>query len=216
MVTTFVLTTCNLPTNITQVWALFCSIKLLFEEGASSCFFFLFTEDVTLIVVPGICNTSESDYIRTFVNYAQNNGYRCAVLNHVGVLPNVPVTGRRIFTYGKGPFNISWTWCSHYLCGGNFGSVYWMRINGLGEKIGLFVESDYEKSTFVLNKNCLVLTFQFEWIVGNFLHLKWEKKIDFSLKTFFGLIHFGIHLILLCFVRKQLNYIIEQYLLSNH
>ncbi|XP_018900149.1 abhydrolase domain-containing protein 2 [Bemisia tabaci] len=57
-------------------------------------------EDVTLIVVPGICNTSESDYIRTFVNYAQNNGYRCAVLNHVGVLPNVPVTGRRIFTYG--------------------------------------------------------------------------------------------------------------------
>ncbi|VVC26759.1 Alpha/beta hydrolase fold-1,Alpha/Beta hydrolase fold,AB hydrolase 4 family [Cinara cedri] len=57
-------------------------------------------EDITVVIVPGICNSSESDYIRTFVNYTQNQGYRCAVLNHVGALHNVPVTASRIFTYG--------------------------------------------------------------------------------------------------------------------
>lgn len=61
----------------------------------------LFTEDITVVIVPGICNSSESDYIRTFVNYTQNQGYRCAVLNHVGALHNVPVTASRIFTYGN-------------------------------------------------------------------------------------------------------------------
>ncbi|XP_060844311.1 abhydrolase domain-containing protein 2 [Rhopalosiphum padi] len=57
-------------------------------------------EGITVVIVPGICNSSESDYIRTFVNYTQNQGYRCAVLNHVGALHNVPVTASRIFTYG--------------------------------------------------------------------------------------------------------------------
>lgn len=61
----------------------------------------MFLEDITVVIVPGICNSSESDYIRTFVNYTQNQGYRCAVLNHVGALHNVPVTAARIFTYGK-------------------------------------------------------------------------------------------------------------------
>lgn len=58
-------------------------------------------DDVTLAVVPGICNTSESVYIRTFVHYAQCHGYRCAVLNHVGALQSVAVTTPRIFTYGN-------------------------------------------------------------------------------------------------------------------
>ncbi|XP_050529025.1 abhydrolase domain-containing protein 2 isoform X1 [Daktulosphaira vitifoliae] len=57
-------------------------------------------DDMTVVIVPGICNSSESDYIRTFVNYTQDQGYRCAVLNHVGALHNVPVTSSRIFTYG--------------------------------------------------------------------------------------------------------------------
>lgn len=57
-------------------------------------------DDITLAIVPGICNTSESVYIRTFVHYAQCHGYRCAVLNHVGALPSVTVTAPRIFTYG--------------------------------------------------------------------------------------------------------------------
>lgn len=39
-------------------------------------------------------------YIRTFVHYSQCHGYRCAVLNHIGALPSVPVTAGRIFTYG--------------------------------------------------------------------------------------------------------------------
>ncbi|GLH13285.1 Abhydrolase domain-containing protein 2 [Gryllus bimaculatus] len=56
--------------------------------------------DFTLAICPGIGNTSESVYIRTFVHYAQCHGYRCAVLNHVGALGSVRVTAPRIFTYG--------------------------------------------------------------------------------------------------------------------
>nr|CAD7392066.1 unnamed protein product [Timema cristinae] len=58
-------------------------------------------DDFTLAICPGIGNTSESVYIRTFVHYAQCHGYRCAVLNHVGALQSIPVTAPRIFTYGE-------------------------------------------------------------------------------------------------------------------
>ena len=57
--------------------------------------------DYTLVVTPGICNSSESVYIRRVVYQAQFQGYRVAVLNHVGALRNVPVTGNRIFSYGN-------------------------------------------------------------------------------------------------------------------
>ncbi|CAH1114503.1 unnamed protein product [Psylliodes chrysocephalus] len=60
-----------------------------------------FQDDVSIAICPGICNTSESIYVRTFVHWAQYHGYRCIVLNHVGVLKNVPVTGPRIFSFGK-------------------------------------------------------------------------------------------------------------------
>ncbi|CAG9858994.1 unnamed protein product [Phyllotreta striolata] len=60
-----------------------------------------FQDDVSIAICPGICNTSESIYVRTFVHWAQYHGYRCVVLNHVGVLKNVPVTGPRIFNYGN-------------------------------------------------------------------------------------------------------------------
>ncbi|KAK2724793.1 abhydrolase domain-containing protein 2-like [Artemia franciscana] len=56
--------------------------------------------DITLAVCPGICNSSESVYIRTFVHFAQRKGYRCTVLNHVGALKDVKVTSPRIFAYG--------------------------------------------------------------------------------------------------------------------
>lgn len=59
-----------------------------------------FPDDVSIAICPGICNTSESVYIRTFVHWAQYHGYRCAVLNHVGALHKVPVTAPRIFSYG--------------------------------------------------------------------------------------------------------------------
>ncbi|XP_076679596.1 abhydrolase domain-containing protein 2 isoform X1 [Andrena cerasifolii] len=59
-----------------------------------------FFDDVTIAICPGICNSSESVYIRTFVHFVQCHGYRCAVLNHVGVLSSVKVTAPRIFTYG--------------------------------------------------------------------------------------------------------------------
>ncbi|KAL7298126.1 abhydrolase domain-containing protein 2 [Trichogramma pretiosum] len=59
-----------------------------------------YEDDVTIAICPGIGNSSESVYIRTFVHFAQCHGYRCAVLNHVGALSSVKVTSPRIFTYG--------------------------------------------------------------------------------------------------------------------
>lgn len=56
---------------------------------------------MTVAICPGIGNTSETVYIRTFVHLAQSMGYRCAVLNHIGALPSVEVTSSRIFSYGK-------------------------------------------------------------------------------------------------------------------
>jgi len=63
--------------------------------GADGC--------ATLLVCPGIANSSESVYIRTFVYHAQQNGFRLSVLNHLGALTNVPLTSPRIYTYGS-PF----------------------------------------------------------------------------------------------------------------
>jgi len=57
--------------------------------------------DYTLALCPGICNSSESNYIRTCVHNAQEAGYRIAVLNHLGALANVPLTTPRIFGYGS-------------------------------------------------------------------------------------------------------------------
>lgn len=53
-----------------------------------------------MVICPGIGNHSEKHYIRTFVDYAQKDGYRCAVLNHLGALPNIELTSPRMFTYG--------------------------------------------------------------------------------------------------------------------
>lgn len=57
--------------------------------------------DYTLAICPGICNSSESVYIRRVVYHGQFQGYRVAVLNHVGALPSVQVTSPRIFCYGN-------------------------------------------------------------------------------------------------------------------
>ncbi|KAF7418991.1 hypothetical protein HZH68_001644 [Vespula germanica] len=62
--------------------------------------FYYSADDITIAICPGIGNTSESVYIRTFVHLVQCHGYRCAVLNHVGALSSVKVTAPRIFTYG--------------------------------------------------------------------------------------------------------------------
>ncbi|XP_012286299.1 abhydrolase domain-containing protein 2 [Orussus abietinus] len=59
-----------------------------------------FEDDVTIAICPGIGNSSESVYVKTFVHFVQYHGYRCAVLNHIGVLANVKLTSPRIFTYG--------------------------------------------------------------------------------------------------------------------
>jgi abhydrolase domain-containing protein 2 len=57
--------------------------------------------DYTFVLCPGIANTSESNYIRTLVHSAQENGYRCAVLNHLGALKDVQLTSDHIFNYGS-------------------------------------------------------------------------------------------------------------------
>ncbi|KAK5608065.1 Monoacylglycerol lipase ABHD2-B [Crenichthys baileyi] len=57
-------------------------------------------DDVTMVICPGIGNHSKKNYIRTFVDYSQRRGYRCAVLNHLGALPDVELTSPRMFTYG--------------------------------------------------------------------------------------------------------------------
>lgn len=57
--------------------------------------------DYTLALCPGIGNSSESVYIRRVVFHALKNGYRVAVLNHIGTLVTVPVTSPRIFMYGN-------------------------------------------------------------------------------------------------------------------
>ena len=54
-----------------------------------------------MVICPGIGNHSEKHYIRTFVDHAQKDGYRCAVLNHLGALPNIELTSPRMFTYGE-------------------------------------------------------------------------------------------------------------------
>lgn len=60
-----------------------------------------YSDDITVAIAPGIGNSSETVYIRTFVHFVQCHGYRCAVLNHVGALSSVKVTAPRIFSYGK-------------------------------------------------------------------------------------------------------------------
>jgi len=58
-------------------------------------------DDVTIAISPGICNSSESIYVRRVVYHAQFQGYRVSVLNHIGTLKCVPVTSPRIFTAGN-------------------------------------------------------------------------------------------------------------------
>ncbi len=69
-------------------------------QSISNAILLTFVDNITVAICPGIGNSSETVYIRTFVHYSQCHGYRCAVLNHIGALPTVPVTSTRIFTYG--------------------------------------------------------------------------------------------------------------------
>ena len=54
-----------------------------------------------MVICPGICNSSESVYIRRVVYHAQLQGFRAAVLNHIGALSKVTITSPRIFNYGN-------------------------------------------------------------------------------------------------------------------
>ncbi|XP_060605450.1 monoacylglycerol lipase ABHD2-like [Ruditapes philippinarum] len=54
----------------------------------------------TLALCPGIANSSECIYLRTFASYAQTRGFRVAILNHLGALKSEKLTSPRVFTYG--------------------------------------------------------------------------------------------------------------------
>lgn len=77
------------------------SVRILYIRYIKLIYLHFCTDDITVAICPGIGNSSESVYIRTFVHYSQCHGYRCAVLNHIGALHSVQVTSSRIFTYGK-------------------------------------------------------------------------------------------------------------------
>ena len=57
--------------------------------------------NITFAVLPGAFGSSKTSNIRRLVNQAQINGYMAAVLNHVGVLKNIPITSPRIFDFGN-------------------------------------------------------------------------------------------------------------------
>lgn len=76
-------------------------IFLRYFRNFSLTHFPVLTDDITMVICPGIGNHSEKHYIRTFVDYSQKDGYRCAVLNHLGALPNIELTSPRMFTYGE-------------------------------------------------------------------------------------------------------------------
>lgn len=79
-------------------WSLFTSFSL---AEISPIRLTVSSDEITMVICPGIGNHSEKHYIRTFVDYAQKEGYRCAVLNHLGALPTIELTSPRIFTYGE-------------------------------------------------------------------------------------------------------------------
>ncbi|XP_067939085.1 monoacylglycerol lipase ABHD2-like [Watersipora subatra] len=58
------------------------------------------SDDITLVVCPGLANSSENLYIKAFAFQATSLGYRVAVLNLLGVLDQ-PLTTPRIFNLGS-------------------------------------------------------------------------------------------------------------------
>ena len=58
-------------------------------------------EKPTIITVPGIANCSETKYVRTFADYAIRQGFKVAVLNHLGAKEEGGLSTPRIFTYGN-------------------------------------------------------------------------------------------------------------------
>ena len=62
---------------------------------------FIQDEQLTIVVVPGIANCTETKYVRTFTGYAMQHGFKVAVLNHLGAKKKESLSTPRIFTYGN-------------------------------------------------------------------------------------------------------------------
>ncbi|ESO06082.1 hypothetical protein HELRODRAFT_64185 [Helobdella robusta] len=79
--------------------------SFVMEDGATMTFDIFapisnINKKCVLLVCPGIANSSESLYIRTYIDYAQRMGYMLAVLNHLGAVKSVDLTAPRLYTYG--------------------------------------------------------------------------------------------------------------------
>ena len=55
---------------------------------------------ILVLLVVGIGNTSETSYVKAFASTCVREGFQVAVLNHLGGLEHVALTGNRIYTYG--------------------------------------------------------------------------------------------------------------------
>ncbi|CAJ0930231.1 unnamed protein product, partial [Mesorhabditis belari] len=116
--------------------------------------------DITFTLTPGIANSSESNYIRTLVHFAQEAGYRCIVLNHLGALRDEKLTGNRIFCYGGiEELTTMMNWAMHnypntkflpigFSMGGNLTTLYVLSVKNNPEKssrllMGLSVGQGY-------------------------------------------------------------------------
>lgn len=74
------------------------------DRSGMSCLCANVSAECTLLVCPGFANSSETKYIRTFVQFARDAAFRVAVLNHLGAIRDIPLTAPRIFTFGMGDF----------------------------------------------------------------------------------------------------------------
>ncbi|KAM6409437.1 LOW QUALITY PROTEIN: monoacylglycerol lipase ABHD2-like [Rhynochetos jubatus] len=73
-----------------------CGLQRWSVKEQKKCSITCASEDVMMVICPGIANHSEKQYIL----YAKN-GFRCAVLNHLRALPNTELTSPCMFTYGS-------------------------------------------------------------------------------------------------------------------
>ncbi|XP_073229102.1 monoacylglycerol lipase ABHD2-like [Porites lutea] len=72
----------------------------IFEPDESPSSVSNLEEQLTIVVVPGIANCTETKYVRTFTGYAMQHGFKVAVLNHLGAKKKESLSTPRIFTYG--------------------------------------------------------------------------------------------------------------------
>lgn len=73
----------------------------IFESEGDACIKTKADKQALVLIVPGICNHAENNYIKAFTKFMNLQGFRVAVYNHTGALKSVELKRPRIFTYGQ-------------------------------------------------------------------------------------------------------------------